>query len=125
MLTILLILVGVGLVAGSYEMGRRMRPHSRIYEIQASLAFAHYKEYRFVAGLLEQKCYDDALTFATYMRDLQKYILADNLRRTGNDPALLEYIRFRDPQLLKSVLAGQAPAPQAITTQCVPAVERK
>jgi hypothetical protein len=120
LLIVPLVVVLALVAAGAYETGRRMRPHSRIYEIQASLAFGHYKNYRIVADLLEQKCYDDALSFATYMRDLEKYVVAENLRRTGNDPTLLEYIRFRDAELLKSVLAGHAPAPQPITTRCVP-----
>ena len=50
-----------------------------------------------------------ALSEAKEMRDGQVVLLADNLRRTGNDPTLFEYIRFRDPELLGSILAGHMP----------------
>ena len=118
MLVILLVLVGLALLVGSYEIGRRMRPHSRIYYVQASLAFGHYRNYGVIADLLEKKCYDDALTMARYMRDVEKSIFAENLRRAGNDPELLEYIKLRDPELLKSVLAGPTPGPRDIWTTC-------
>jgi hypothetical protein len=52
------------------------------------------------------------------MRDLQVVLLAENLRATGNDPNLLAYIRPRDPELLKSVLAGHTPELQTYTTTC-------
>ena len=130
MLVILLVLVGLLLSGGSYEIGRRMRPLVRdgsgVYYVQASLAFGHYRSYGMITDFLEKKCYDDALTMAKFMRDGQVVILADNLRRTGNDPTLLGYIKFRDPELLKSVLAGHTPEPGPITTTCLePANGRK
>lgn len=48
---------------------------------------------------MEKKCYDAALTEAKEMRNAQVVLLADNLTRTGNDPALLEYIKLRDAEL--------------------------
>jgi hypothetical protein len=113
LLVTLLVVVGLALVAGAYEMGLRTRPLNRdpygIYYVQASLAFAHYTSYGSIADYLERKCYDAALAEAKEMRDAQVVLLADNLQRTRNDPSLLEYIRFRDPELLKSVLAGHVP----------------
>lgn len=122
LLFILLVVVGLVLVAGSYEMGLRMRPLKHditgVAYTKAVLAFAHYQRYGDIADYLEKKCYEDALSVAKFMRDTQIVIVADNLRRTGNDPTLLEYIKFRDPELLKSVLAGNAPEPQPVWTTC-------
>ena len=113
LLVIGLVVVGLVLVAGAYEMGLRMRPLKHdttgVAYTQAMLAFAHYKSYGYIADYLERKCYDAALTEAKEMRDAQVVLLADNLQQTRNDPSLLEYIRFRDPELLKSVLAGHVP----------------
>lgn len=119
LLVILLALVGLALLVGSYEIGRRMRPHGYTYYVQASLAFGHYQEYRIITDFLEKKCYQDALTQAKYMRDLQVSLVAENLRLTGYDPTLLEYIKLRDPELLKSVSAGHTPEPPGpIQTTC-------
>jgi len=121
LLVLLLVLLGLGLVAGSYEIGQRTRQsnnNSGVHYVQASLAFGHYKSYGSIAALLEKKCYDAALTEAKKMRDLQVVLLAENLRATGNDPNLLEYIKLRDPELLKSVLAGHTPELRTYTTTC-------
>lgn len=67
---------------------------------------------------MEKKCYDAALTEAKEMRNAQVVLLADNLTKTGNDPALLEYIKLRDAELLKSVLAGHVPELRTYTTTC-------
>jgi hypothetical protein len=124
LLVTLLVVAGLVLVAASYEMGRRMQLVNRndrsLAYTKAVLAFAHYKHYADIADYLEQKCYDDAVTMARFMRDSEKSLVAANLRRTANDPTLLEYIKFRDPELLKSVLAASTPEPQPITTRCVP-----
>src|ERR1700751_1284303 len=116
----LFLVVGLVLVVGSYEAGRRMRPVKRDENgaayTKAVLAFAHYRGYGQIADYLEKKCYDDALSMAKFMRDTQTVLVADNLRRTGNDPTLLEYLKSRDPELLKSVLAGHTPEPQPIFT---------
>jgi len=119
LLVILLVVAGLALVAGSYEMGRRMRPHGYIYYVQGSLALGDYKYYGIITDFLQQKCYDDALALAKYQRDLKRSVVAVNMRLSGNDPALLEYIKLRDPELLKSVLAGHPPeAPGPIWTTC-------
>ena len=106
-------------MVGSYEIGRRMsHEDTGIYRIQAKLAFSHYKSYGEIADFLERKCYEDALKVAKGMSVLQLEILADNIRRTGNDPTLLEYIKQRDPGALKAALAGQTPEMQPYTTTC-------
>jgi hypothetical protein len=103
-------------------MGRRTRHLNHddgdVYHTQVLLAFGHYKSYGSIAALLEKKCYDAALTEAKEKRNLQVVLLADNLRATGNDPTLLEYIKLRDPELLKSVLAGHTPELRTYTTTC-------
>ena len=122
LLVIVLVLGGVGLLVGSYEMGRRTHlshDGGGVYYTQAVLAFAHYKTYSKIATELEKKCYDAALKDASETKEEQMALLANNLRRTGNDPTLLEYIKFRDPELLKFVLAGHTPEPGPITTTCL------
>ena len=122
LLVILLVLVALVLLVGSYEIGRRMqmsRDDSGVYYTQAMLAFVHHKVYGSIADHVEKKRYDAALAEAKQMRDEQVVLLSDNLRRTGNDPTLLEYIKFRDPELLKFVLAGHTPEPGPITTTCL------
>jgi len=91
---------------------------SGVYYTQAMLAFADYKDYGSIADYLEKKCYDAALTRAKQVRDAQVVLLAENLRATGNDPTLLEYIKLRDPELLKSVLAGHTPELRTETMTC-------
>jgi hypothetical protein len=98
----------------------------RVYYTQAMLAFGHYKFYGRIADYLGKKCYDAALTDAQHMRDEQVVLLAENLRRAGNDPTLLAYIKLRDPELLKSVLAGHTPEQETYTTTCLqPAIGRQ
>src|SRR5215469_9471505 len=112
LLVVTLVLLNLVLIAAAYQVGRRVQKahHDRsIYYVQASLAFAHYRSYGYIADYLERKCSDAALSEAREMRDGQVGFLADNLRLTGNEPPLLEYIRFRDPELLGSVLAGHMP----------------
>lgn len=113
LLALLLPVAGLVLAVGSYEIGSHTRKlkhdDSGVYVTQAMLAFAHYKTYGYIADYLERKCYDAALTMAKEQKYAQVVLLAENLQRTQNDPSLLEYIRFRDPELLKSVLAGRVP----------------
>jgi hypothetical protein len=94
------------------------REDGGIYFTQAMLAFGHYTTYAKIAAELEKKCYDAALTDARELKNLQAVLLADNLRATGNDPSLLEYIKLRDAELLKSVLAGHVPEVRPYTTIC-------
>jgi hypothetical protein len=124
-LVVSLVLLNLVLVAGAYQIGRRVqknRDDVGLYSTQAMLAFGHYKLYGIITGYLEKKCYDAALTEARDMRNGMIVIFADNLRRTGNDPDLLEYVRLRDADLLKSVLAGHTPdlptPSRPITTSC-------
>lgn len=112
LLVAVLVLLNLMLIVAAYQTGRRVQKHRHedsLYYTQASLAFGHYKSYGFIADYLEKKCYGAATSEANEMRDLQVVLLADNLRRTGNDPTLLAYIKFRDPELLKSALAGHLP----------------
>lgn len=135
LLVTLLVLGSLTLAVGSYEVGRRMRHLSDVTlerelvketakaadggaYVQAMLAFGHYKTYARIADFLEKKCYDAALTEAKEMRNAQVVLLADNLPRTGNDPALVESIKLRDAELLKSVLAGHTPELRPYTTTC-------
>ncbi len=89
-----------------------------VFHTQAVLAFAHYTSYERIRDLLERKCYDAALTVATQMRNLQINLLSDNLKKTGSNPELQEYVRFRNPQLLKEVMEGHVPELESYTTTC-------
>jgi hypothetical protein len=124
-----LVLSSLVLLVGSYEIGRRTQLHhddGGVYYTQAVLALGHHNFYGSIADYLEKKCYDAALTQAKQLRDTQVVLLADNLRATGNDPTLLEYIKVRDPELLKSVLAGHKPELRTETWTCIePANGRK
>lgn len=121
-LVLSLVLLSLGLLAVAYESGQRMhhRDDSRVYYTQAMLAFGHYKNYGTIAAELEWKCYNDALTNAKEMKKLQIVLLSENLRKTGNDPSLLDYIKLRDADLLKSVLAGHVPELEPYGTNCAP-----
>lgn len=121
-LVIFFVLLNLVLIAAAYRIGGRAHDTrhdaSGLYYTQALLAFAHYKMYGKIATELEKKCYDAALKDAGEMKEEQIALLADNLRRTGNDARLLEYLKLRDPELLKSVLSGHTPGMQPYTTQC-------
>jgi hypothetical protein len=120
-LVISLVLISLVFVAAAYQIGRRVQMSSDdrgFFNAQATLAFGHYRMYGTIATELEKKCYDAALTEARQMRNSQIVILADSLRRTGNDAKLLEYIRLRDADLLKSVLAGHTPELRTYMTTC-------
>lgn len=93
---------------------------SIVFRTQAMLAFAHYSSYERIRGFLERKCYEAALTDAIQTRNLQMKLLAENLKRIGGrDQELLEYIRDRNPQLLKEIEAGRIPELQSYTTTCL------
>ena len=59
-----------------------------------------------------------ALTEIRGLKNLQITLVSDNLRRTGNDPELLEYIKVRDPKVLETVMAGRVPELTPYTTTC-------
>jgi hypothetical protein len=117
-----LVLLNLALVAAAYYIGRRTHERSDRARngsyTQAILAFTHYRMYSQIATELEKKCYEAALTNASEMKKLQISLLAEHLRRTGNNPDLVEYLKLRDPELLQSVLAGHIPEPQSYTTHC-------
>lgn len=85
---------------------------------QAQIAFGHYKFYERIESLLERRCYEAAMTEAKELKRLQAVLVSDNLRRTGNDQDLIEYLKLRDPALLDTVLAGKTPEPRTYTTTC-------
>jgi len=116
---VLLSLVSAAAAVSNRAAGSEEPPDDGgVYYTQAMLAFGHYTRYGTIATELEKKCYDAALTEAREMRNSQVVILADSLRRTGNDPSLLEYIKLRDANLLKSVLSGHTPEVRPYTTTC-------
>jgi hypothetical protein len=85
---------------------------------QAMLAFGHYKFYERIEWLLELKCYEPALTEARELKNLQVVLVSENLRRSENDPELMEYIKIRDPKFLETVVAGRLPQLRTYTTTC-------
>jgi hypothetical protein len=114
-----LIALSLMLTGGAYQLGLH-RGRRGVYRTQAILAFAHYKFYGIIADYLEKKCYDAALAEAKGLRDEQAFLFADNLRDTGNDPHVMAYVRFQDPEFLKSVLAGHTPKMRPFSTTCSP-----
>jgi len=78
----------------------------------------HYKFYERIESLLLSKCYEAALTEARELKNLQLFLLSENMRQTGNHPELVEYINIRDPKVLETVLAGPVPEPKPYTTTC-------
>ena len=89
-----------------------------IAAVQGSLAFTHYKMYEEIESYLTRQCYEAALTVAREFKSHQVVLLYDHLRESGNDPELVEYVRFRDPELLENVLAGRVPEVKPFETTC-------
>jgi hypothetical protein len=85
---------------------------------QTLIAFGHYKSYERIESLLERKCYEAAKTEAKELKKLQVVLVSDNLRRTGNDQELIEYMKLRDPSLLEAIMAGRIPELQSYSTSC-------
>jgi hypothetical protein len=94
------------------------RAQVRTYVESALLAFGHYKFYERIESLIDRKCYEPALTEAQELKNLQLILLSENLRASGYDPELMEYIKFRDPKLLEIVLVGRVPELKTYTTTC-------
>jgi len=107
------------LAGAAYRLGRYLG-HRDVYRTQAVLAFGNYKLYGIIADYLQKKCYEAALAEAAAERDAQIVYFADSLRKTGNDPGVLSYVRFRDPEFLKSVLSGHTGELRSISTTCPP-----
>jgi len=107
--------------AASFQYGNRMQKADRERDVayaQAMLAFDHYKSYERIEAMLARKCYEAAMTETHALKNEQLVLLAENLRATGNDPELVEYVRKRDPQVLAAVLAGKVPQLSSYTTTC-------
>ena len=111
-------LLFLGLLFAAYRFGQIHMQH-RMYSMKAMLNFANYSVYASITNDMEKKCYESALIQARATRDLQVRLLADNLRGAGKDPALLAYIKLRDPKLLNMVLSGQIPEEHSFTTTCL------
>lgn len=111
--------LSLALAGATYQLGR-YRGHRDVYRTQAILAFGHYKFYGYIADYPQKKCYEAALAEATGQRDAEIFLFAENLRMTGNDPDVLAYVRFRDPELLKSVLSGHTTEMRPFSTTCRP-----
>lgn len=118
LLLITLIVVSLILIGtATYQLGLH-HGRERVYRTQAILAFGHYTQDGWLIGLLEKKCYEDALAMAKLLRGNEASLFADNLRSAGNDPDVMTYVRRRDPELLSSALSGHIPGPGAIETRC-------
>lgn len=123
LIAVILVALGtIAVAAMSFEAGRRMAnarsDEGEVYYTQAMLAFGHYVSYEWINDLLERKCYEAALMVTKDMQNSQVVLLADNLKKTRNDPELLEYVQLRNPELLKSILAGHIPELRTYTTSC-------
>ena len=86
--------------------------------VQTTLAFAHYDGYQQIESLLLRKCYEAALTQAQGLKNEQLVLMHENLRATGDDPDLVEYLKVRDPKVLEALLAGRVPELKPWTTTC-------
>jgi hypothetical protein len=116
-----IIVAGIAVAYASFLYGLRAQYtelNRSLAHVQATLAFAHYKGYQRLESLLMRKCYDAALTQARGLINEQLRLLADNLRETGNDPELVEYIKLRDAKALEIVLTGRVPEAKPYTTYC-------
>ena len=99
--SVLIAVAAIVVVAVSYWYGayaQRRAEDRNLADAQATLAFGHYKSYEGIESLLLRECYEAALTEIRGLKNLQITLVSDNLRRTGNDPELLEYIKVRDPK---------------------------
>jgi hypothetical protein len=116
-----LVLAALLIAAVSFLYGRHIQPteeNRSLASAQAMLAFGHYKFYNRIESLIARKCYEPALTEARELKNLQLTLLSENLRASGNDPELMEYIKVRDPKLLEIVLVGRVPELRTYTTTC-------
>ena len=117
------IIIGVVLASAfaSYRYGiseaQNAEIHSRAY-IQTTLAFAQYKAHERIESLLVRKCYDAAVAETRQLRNEQLYLVADHLRRSGNDADLVAYMKDRDPKLTEIALKGQIPELKPLATTC-------
>lgn len=106
----------------AYEFGQRVQQRrstsSDVFSVQATLALFHYKSYERIERLLGRKCFDDARRVAAEMSKLQVVLLSDQLRATSYSEELVEYVKVRDPELLKNILAGQVPILTSYETTC-------
>jgi hypothetical protein len=118
---ILIVVAGIVLASASFQYGKhaqRTEWNFSLAHTQAKLAFAHYKANEEIESLLLRKCYDAALTQAQGQKNLELTLLYENLRETGNDPELVEYIKIRAPKLLETVLSGRVTELKSFTTTC-------
>lgn len=117
----LLILSNIAVGVGAYRYGRSLDIEEANFlssHTQATLAFAHYKGYGAIESLLKRKCLEAALTESRESKNYQIKLMASNIKRTNNDPELIEYIRLREPKLLEDILSGQIPEINPYTTTC-------
>lgn len=117
----ILVLVAAAVAAASFWYGvsfARAEKGVALAYSQAQLAFGHYKFYERIQSLLERKCYEAAMTEATELKKLQLVLVSENLRETGNDRDLIEYMKLRDAKLVETALSGNIPVLQPYTTTC-------
>jgi hypothetical protein len=117
--SIVIAVVAAALLAFRYGVtSERGEMNRGLASVQATLAFGHLKSYERIESLLMRRCYEAALTEAAELKNLETALVWENLRASGNNPELVEYIKTRDPKLLETLLAGPVPQPQPYTTTC-------
>jgi hypothetical protein len=85
---------------------------------QTVLAVGHFRSYEQIESLIERKCFEVALTEARELKNLQVTLASENLRATGNDPDLIEYMRARAPKLHEAISSARLPPLKTYTTTC-------
>lgn len=93
-------IVGIAIVSfrfgATYHNGNEGR---KLDVVQGVLAFNEYKDFQEIGHLLEQKCYEQALSKLKYEEGIQRMYLAEYLLKR-NDPELKKYVGDRAPEFL-------------------------
>jgi hypothetical protein len=96
------LVVATALVTTKIADVRSQNVNRTLQYVQGVLAYNHYKQYKEVKELVARTCYEAARERAAFYEQQELNLLAESLR-PDNSRGLRDYVKERDPDVIKRV----------------------